>query len=320
MENFKAVYRIGTLKPWEGAPRVGYYVAAEYKDGKLSLQGVEGPKDSGNCIGSCGQARDGLTDASLAPGEGWTHAMAARLAEIWESWHLNDMSAADPAMIASGWNEIAKTPAFGWHFSLSSESWAKRREVERESLESLGKANAVQLSESDAALIRAPLSYVEWTLEGEAEPMARPLYARATDLKGGVKPAERKTLGWVRESDHPQGLLGKVHPESGNAYGTAWYKLEVPESVLAELRAFPLYAKPLHWFAWTGAAVESAILAAYGERASALGFGERSEATRAWQYGDTARTASASEAERLESYFKAGTPAHKVFLAGKGVE
>lgn len=272
MNPFKRVYRVGTLPDYsEERPRLPYFVCAEYRpDGELSLQGVEGPLSNGNCRGSCGQASDGLTAEGLEPGEGWSKASAARLAEIWEAWHLNHLRAYDSAMKASDWHERAKLEMRGYHFTLTAEASKAAREAEAAAVAALKAGEPFQPSAAQTEAALRPYSLTIWTYADESEP-APPsaAYERKRSIAafdaGAVLAAERKTLGWLRPSEHSDGLLGRIHPVSGNAYGGKWYGEEVPESVLAELQAFPAYSGGLSWFDWHGAAEEETMAAVYGQ-------------------------------------------------------
>lgn len=270
MKPFKRVYRIGRVPVWEGK-MAGYYVCAEYREGgELSITAVEGPKSNGDCIGSCGQASDGLTAEGLELGEGWSKASVARLAEIWEAWHLNHMRAYDSAMRADDWHEKARLEMRGYHFTLEPDLSAKQRKIKADAMASLERGDSVQLSPEDQAALILPYQRTLWLYADENEPAAPLGYERKRDIlkrgyRDGFEPVEHKTLGWLKESEHPDGLLSRVHPESGNAYGAKWYREEVPESVLAELQAFPAYIGGLSWFDWHGAAEESAMASAYGE-------------------------------------------------------
>lgn len=255
MEAFKRVYRVGTVDGRRG--RCSYYVCAEFDGRKLSLQGVEGPLASGDCLGSCGQARDGLTRDDFEPGEGWTRESAARLSDIWERWHLNDMNASDAAMRRDGWEEEASQEALCFEFTLSDESIAAKKAAESAAMEALREGFAFEPTAAQSAAAVMPYSVKIWRLASEAAPQVPDGYRAARDIlgRGGSfdKPPERKTLGWIRPNEFDRGLLGKIHPESGNAYGGTWYFEEVPESVLEELRNFPVYSAPLRWFDWAGA-------------------------------------------------------------------
>jgi len=311
MDNFKAVYRIGTIET-HNSRRIGYYVCAVYADGKLSLQGVEGPTASGDCIGSCGQASDSLTCASLQPGEGWTRAKAKRLAAIWAEWHLSQMRPYDSAMKASGWHELAAKAALGYKFAMTIAAVMESRAAEAAALAALKAGEVFTPSAAQSKAAALPYSYVTWILEGEQEPSPLAGYERAKRISGAdVESPDRRTLGWLKPSEHSEGLLGKVHPESGAAYGGKWYSEEVPESALAELAGFRQYEKPLGWFDWLGADVESAIKAAYP--GATLGALERSEARRAWHSGVAAK----AEGARLADMWQAGSGAARMYELGK---
>lgn len=64
---------------------------------RLSFTGVEGPKRNGNCKGGCGQVimswREGFAPT---PDGDFTPEQFARLCDLWDRWHLNDMNAGSP--------------------------------------------------------------------------------------------------------------------------------------------------------------------------------------------------------------------------------
>lgn len=45
--------------------------------------------------------------------------------------------------------------------------------------------------------------------------------------------------GWIRPSEHPEGLMTAPCPECGYGYGTSWLYEEVPVEVLETLKSFP---------------------------------------------------------------------------------
>jgi hypothetical protein len=80
------------------------FVEIQYgADGRLSITGVEGPMSNGDARGSCGQIREEVGNVRVFEA-GWTPAMVARLVEVWDRWHLNDMQAASPRQRA--WLEL----------------------------------------------------------------------------------------------------------------------------------------------------------------------------------------------------------------------
>lgn len=83
-----------------------------YKDGKLSITGVEGPYKDGNCAGACGQ----IVMHEWEPTEykeGWDAAKLDKFLRIWKRWYLNDMRAGSPAQerVIKGANLEDKTYA-----------------------------------------------------------------------------------------------------------------------------------------------------------------------------------------------------------------
>ncbi len=85
------VMRIGTSKTYAGRS-YSIYVKATFKNGRLSISGVEGPLASGNAVGGCGQID--MHDWNIVNyAEGWNAAKVNQLRAIWSKWHLNDMKA-----------------------------------------------------------------------------------------------------------------------------------------------------------------------------------------------------------------------------------
>jgi hypothetical protein len=85
-----------TIRPGAISGIGDLFVTIEWKDGRLSISGVSGPKANGDACGSCGQNTGDLLEVSSFA-TGWSAGMCAKLAEVWERWHLNDMQAGSPA-------------------------------------------------------------------------------------------------------------------------------------------------------------------------------------------------------------------------------
>lgn len=91
------------------------WVEIEWDGRRLSLSGVEGPRQNGDCKGRCGQIVEAVENTQ--PPASW----AARLCEIWRRWHLNDMRAGCAHQRAAGWDKRPIDPAkpldsYGKHF------------------------------------------------------------------------------------------------------------------------------------------------------------------------------------------------------------
>lgn len=50
---------------------------------------------------------------------------------------------------------------------------------------------------------------------------------------------QKKTLGWLHPSEHPDGILGRPCPVCGYQYGHEWKKEEVPQEVIDWLFNLP---------------------------------------------------------------------------------
>ena len=226
MEDFKKVYRIGTAKTYRGRA-YSVFVEAEYKDGRLSLHGVEGPTVGGNCIGGCGQIDMHLKPEHLTPGPGWTRAKIARLLAIWGEWHLNDMKAGCEHQRAN-WDTETKV-------TVTDYSWTtKYHELTK-------KAAAGELTAEEYEEFQAISAKVTVVTVAPNRPKYETDDIRALIAEGWIKAGrtEEKAVNWVHPYEHPAGILAKPCEVCGYKYGTSWLKVEVPEEVLQELKDFP---------------------------------------------------------------------------------
>lgn len=235
--NFKRFVMPGLI-PGDGTPGVKWvrlFVTIEYKDGRLSITGVEGPLSSGDCRGSCGQT--GIR-ADITPNdkEGWTTETVDRLRQIWDRWHLNDMRPGCEHQQGPEWDasrpvelqELSWRPEFtkardaavaGRLTPIEYETFANR--------EIFGQAVRAQVVYRLTTAIVKPRHPDLWGPEGDT-------LLAAGYLKLGK--TETKTAGWVYPTEHPDGLLCKPCPVCGHRYGTEWKKEEVPGEVVEWLR------------------------------------------------------------------------------------
>jgi hypothetical protein len=226
MDNFKKVYRIGNRTAY-GERSFPVFVKAEYTDGKLSMTGVEDPKRNGDAVGACGQICMYPTWDQYAPAPGWTAESIARLFEIWDEWHLNDMQAGCVHQRAN-WDALAKVLVTEYTWSVKYHQMSKR-------------AGNGELTDQEYADF-APISQrvLAATIGSKTPKYASPEIAVLLD-EGWIKAGktEVKTAGWVHPEEHPEGLLMKPCEVCGYEYGSSWLKQDVPESILQELKDFP---------------------------------------------------------------------------------
>ncbi len=111
MGDFTKIVRIGIGKPeWT---RRGYSVFCKirFKDGCLSISGVEGPLSSGNCKGSCGQI-DMHPWHIQTYASGWSVGKENQLREVWERWHMKKDVPEEIIAFLASLPDADKTPAW----------------------------------------------------------------------------------------------------------------------------------------------------------------------------------------------------------------
>ena len=88
---FEKVLHIGTCADGD------VFIEVKWTGTRLSITGVEGPKRNGDARGGCGQiVYDAAQQAALSLAPGWDRTLIARLFEVWDRWHLNDVRAGSP--------------------------------------------------------------------------------------------------------------------------------------------------------------------------------------------------------------------------------
>lgn len=271
--NFHKVCRIGTI-PDHRNRRISVFLEIGFKDGKLSIAGVEGPTLGGNAIGSSGQidghykhrnsADDdprsseyaiGVEKIKFAPG--WDADLWLDVLDIWKQWHLNDMQAGCEHQKGEEWKpkevEIV-TYSVDWaaHNKLKDDarnqvvaegSWQRRQFFEdRKSLASYVKfspAAAILLLLNDFDIRPFHFSSVD-VEKFESAIRKMKSFVDFEPFRPHLEmKREKKLTNWLRENEHPQGYLCKPCSVCGYEYGTAWLKQEVPEDVLQKLWSLP---------------------------------------------------------------------------------
>ena len=100
MNDFEKVVNPGRFMPYANNRQYPVFMRITYKEGSLSISGVEGPSRSGNASGGCGQ----ITDFELSSlSDGWTTKSVETFRSIWKLYHLNDMQAGCVHQRTLGW-------------------------------------------------------------------------------------------------------------------------------------------------------------------------------------------------------------------------
>lgn len=143
---------------------------------------------------------------------------------LWKLYHLNNMHPECEHQRELGWNEIAKRSVNIYHYHMTRDALKKQNEAKNKALAALKNGETFTPTKEDT--FYANLSY---SLKSSTESLPdnlKDLYEPDTGWNGYI---ETKTLGWLHESDHPDGILGKACPVCGYKYGTGWKYSPIPK-------------------------------------------------------------------------------------------
>ncbi len=244
MTNFKKTIRIGTQPEWtrNGSTQTpaNVFCKIKYEDGKLSISGVVGPTPNGDCRGSCGQIYDSIEVNNFAAG--WNKTKLKKLIEIWKEWHLNDMCAYTPEMKLAGWDKLASKEIFKYSYIITNEASKELKELKQSIIDAGIKGETIPLDNRQKRLLAYDRGAEIYAYETPETPEFQEPW---TDYQSKKPKIERKTLGWVNVSEHPDGLLGREL--NGKKYGHSWYKHDVPQDALEWLKSLPDTDKKPAW-------------------------------------------------------------------------
>lgn len=93
MSDFKKIVNVGRISDGK------VFCVIEYKEGKLTISGVVGPRSNGSCRGSCGQINESVEEVEEYAA-GWNFGVKTVFLEFWDAYHLNDLQAGTVAQAA----------------------------------------------------------------------------------------------------------------------------------------------------------------------------------------------------------------------------
>lgn len=214
-------------------PIVNAFVEIKFKDGNLSIHGVVGPMNNGNCKGSCGQCIDEIREGK--PTGDWTDEMLQKLCDIWDRWHLNDMRPYCEHQKALGWDEQSKEEVKIETWTLTRDALQIKKAAERRALECLKNGQLFYPTKDEVAYARMEYSMKAYNGEDISYYHGK-LYRDSYELKAkdclGHSNTEYKERGWISYNDHPLGFIGRPCPVCGYKYGHGLIKEEVPQEII----------------------------------------------------------------------------------------
>lgn len=222
------------LNVWEYNKFRPVFCEINIKDGELSITGVVGPQANGDAWGGCGQIDDTLrntprNERKLSPA--WTPFMFKKFLDVWDTWHLNDMHPECEHQAALGWMEKARQEVTFYKYHLNTDIAKEQNALKKSNENALILGDTVQLTPEQITLLLRP-----WSIK-TTDPTPPPDYVPDTILNRSN--AETKTLGWLTESEHPEGILSRPCPTCGYKYGSSCKKVELPADVIEFLESLP---------------------------------------------------------------------------------
>lgn len=142
--------------------------------------------------------------------------------KYWELYHLNGMHPECEHQEALGWHEKAKEKATIYTFTLTPETMQKMRELEEMAVEAAKRGEPFKTSIKERFILNLKYSITS--------PNSKLPENMASFYK--LAKTEEKTLGWLHENEHPDGILCKPCPVCGYKYGTEWKHRDIPADVL----------------------------------------------------------------------------------------
>ena len=198
-----------------GSRRNAVTVDIEYteKDGKkvFTASGMIWNSTRSDCI--CGgQCLDTIAQYIKNP-------TFKQIFRLWNLYHLNDMHPECEHQAAAGWREKAAEKVTLYKFTLTPETMTRARKLEEAAIEAAKQGKPFTTTPQERTILNLKYFY-----ESHSETLPETI-AQYYKLKS----TETKTLGWLRESEHPDGILCKPCPVCVYAYGSKWVYFPIPE-------------------------------------------------------------------------------------------
>lgn len=169
---------------------------------------------------------------------GWTKEMWLKFLDIWHDWHLNDMRSYCNHQKDLGWRLLAGKEVNIYHWRLKQEVSNEQKRLKNHAVDCAKRDTKPELNDEQRLILT-----LEYSLETHTEQVQESIakyYEQKMPLYSGDKGhIEKKTLGWLYQKEHPDGLMCRPCPSCGHKYGSAWLKEAVPSDVLDFLASLP---------------------------------------------------------------------------------
>lgn len=146
--------------------------------------------------------------------------LVVEICDLWEKYHLNDMN----PDCEHGINEkLAKKKITVNTYHLTIDTITQTKAIKDKIKQQILEVGTATVSPDEQLLLGLP--YIR---TGNIPPNLQPYYK--------LEETEEKSAGWVRYTEHPDGVLCKPCPICGYKYGTAWNYRPIPEKDLTRIK------------------------------------------------------------------------------------
>lgn len=153
----------------------------------------------------------------------------SEILRLWELYHLNDMHPECEHQHAAGWDKLASKKITLYHWRMTRDAINKQDDAKKNALSALTAGETFTPTTEQAFFAGLSYSLTTWTVDPPVE-LAKYYEPKKPLYLGDTGHTETKALGWLKESEHPDGLLSKACPVCGYRYGTSWVYFPIPEN------------------------------------------------------------------------------------------
>lgn len=120
---------------------------------------------------------------------------------------------------AAGWRNEAVKKVNLYKFTMTTEAISEQHQITKAVIQAAKDGEYLRLSKEKRVVLALDYSITTHT---DTLPKNIARYYK-------LKETETKALGWLKETEHPNGILCKPCPVCGYKYGTEWVYFPIPE-------------------------------------------------------------------------------------------
>lgn len=147
---------------------------------------------------------------------------------LWRLYHLNDMHPECEHQAAEGWGQKATEKVTLYHWRMTQDATREQKAAEKAAIFALKRGEMFKPTIKQRFFANLECSLTTYTEMPPAD-IAKYYEPKKPLFAGDKGHTETKALGWLRETEHPEGLLSKACPVCGYKYGHGWNYFPIPE-------------------------------------------------------------------------------------------